>query len=161
MLVVLVIRWVHLRDRMDAMEARLLVLERASVMPCPRRRRSPPRPPPRTEPPPAPPPPPAPAPPSWRPPPAAPPPDRPRRAVARIAPCAARPAAQQPAPAHRTSEEWEALIGGNWVNKIGVFVAVIGIALLLNYAYTQLGAAGRVALSLRRQLRHAGRRRRL
>jgi hypothetical protein len=49
---------------------------------------------------------------------------------------------------HRTSEEWEALIGGNWVNKIGVFVAVIGIALLLNYAYTQLGAAGRVALSL-------------
>jgi hypothetical protein len=48
----------------------------------------------------------------------------------------------------RTSEEWEALIGGNWVNKIGVFVAVIGIALLLNYAYTQLGAAGRVALSL-------------
>jgi uncharacterized membrane protein len=51
-------------------------------------------------------------------------------------------------PVHRTSEEWEALIGGNWVNKIGVFVAVIGIALLLNYAYTQLGAAGRVALSL-------------
>jgi len=48
----------------------------------------------------------------------------------------------------RTSEEWEALIGGNWVNKIGVFVAVIGIALLLNYAWTQLGAAGRVALSL-------------
>src|ERR1035441_4835933 len=53
-----------------------------------------------------------------------------------------------PAPARRTSEEWEALIGGNWVNKIGVFVAVIGIALLLNYAYTQLAAAGRVALSL-------------
>ena len=52
------------------------------------------------------------------------------------------------APPRRTSEEWEALIGGNWVNKIGVFVAVIGIALLLNYAYTQLGAAGRVALSL-------------
>src|ERR1019366_8994378 len=52
------------------------------------------------------------------------------------------------APVHRTSEEWEALIGGNWVNKIGVFVAVVGIALLLNYAYTQLGAAGRVALSL-------------
>jgi hypothetical protein len=49
---------------------------------------------------------------------------------------------------HRTSEEWEALIGANWVNKIGVFVAVIGIALLLNYAYTQLGAAGRVSLSL-------------
>src|SRR6185369_7498032 len=52
------------------------------------------------------------------------------------------------APVHRTSEEWEAVIGGNWVNKIGVFIAVVGIALLLNYAYTQLGAAGRVALSL-------------
>ena len=52
------------------------------------------------------------------------------------------------APAHRTSEDWEALIGGNWINKIGVFVAVIGIALLLNYTWDQLGAAGRVALSL-------------
>ena len=52
------------------------------------------------------------------------------------------------APPRRTSEDWEALIGGNWVNKIGVFVAVIGIALLLNYAWDQLGAAGRVALSL-------------
>ena len=52
------------------------------------------------------------------------------------------------APPRRTSEDWEALIGGNWVNKIGVFVAVIGIALLLNYAWDQMGAAGRVALSL-------------
>ena len=59
-----------------------------------------------------------------------------------------RPPNPPPAPAHRTSEDWEALIGGNWVNKLGVFVAVIGIALLLNYAWDQIGAAGRVALSL-------------
>ena len=33
------------------------------------------------------------------------------------------------------------------MNKIGVFVVVIGLALLLNYAYTHIGPAGRVALS--------------
>ena len=50
----------------------------------------------------------------------------PNRSARRVQPAAA--------PPRRTSEDWEALIGGNWVNKIGVFVAVIGIALLLNYA---------------------------
>jgi hypothetical protein len=50
--------------------------------------------------------------------------------------------------ASRSSEEWEALIGGNWANKLGVFVTVIALALLLKYAYAQLGPAGRVALSL-------------
>ena len=54
----------------------------------------------------------------------------------------------EPAPVRResrTSEDWEALIGGNWVNKIGVFVAVIGLALLLKYAYiaTRPRRAGR------------------
>src|ERR1035441_3979348 len=153
-LVVLVICWICLRTRLDELENRLFGLERAlaadnrraseprvpapplppqSPMPAP-----PPEPTPRTVPEPAPTPPPeprsAPAP--------APPPFAPL-------PGAFRPPFQSaPAPARRTSEEWEALIGGNWVNKIGVFVAVIGIALLLNYAYTQLGAAGRVALSL-------------
>ena len=57
------------------------------------------------------------------------------------------PPAPAPAPP-RTSEDWEAIIGGNWVNKIGVFVTVIGLAYLLNYAYTQMGAFGRVAVSL-------------
>ncbi|MCX6630685.1 MAG: DUF2339 domain-containing protein [Candidatus Solibacter sp.] len=134
-LVVLVVRWIYLRNRLDEVEDRLFILERtanrvavgqAAVLPPPMptppetRTAQPPvveRPVPR----PTPPPPAAPAPPPFQP-------------VA--------------APVRRTSEEWEALIGGNWVNKIGVFVAVIGIALLLNYAYTQLGAAGRVALSL-------------
>ena len=139
MLVVLVIRWIYLRNRLDALENRLFVLERASVRWAPASPvMAPPTP--RAEPAPAttvvqrpaaahtPPPPPAPV---------APLPEAVRQVF--------QPAA---APVRRTSEEWEALIGGNWVNKIGVFVAVIGIALLLNYAYTQLGAGGRVALSL-------------
>ena len=151
LLVVLVICWIYLRNRLDELENRLFGLERAlaaadrrafaaqvaappipsqSPMPAP-----PPEPAPRT----APEPPPTPSP--------APPPPPPAHALP--LPGAFRPPFQSaPAPARRTSEEWEALIGGNWVNKIGVFVAVIGIALLLNYAYTQLGAAGRVALSL-------------
>ncbi len=127
-LLVLVICWISLRNRLDALENRLFLLERAAdrapVFPLaapPIPRPSPAPPPPIVD----------------RP---APPPPPPVRAPVAPAPI--------PAPAHRTSEEWEALIGGNWVNKIGVFVAVIGIALLLNYAYTQLGAAGRVALSL-------------
>lgn len=130
-LVVLVIRWIYLRNRLDALENRLFLLERAAE-------RAPVLPvvlPPTPRPSPAPPPPPI----VERPVPMPPPPSPPAPVP---------PPAAAPAPAHRTSEEWEALIGGNWVNKIGVFVAVIGIGLLLNYAYTQLGAAGRVALSL-------------
>ena len=153
LLVLLLVRWIYLRNRLDEVESRLSVLERATanrapavqfaaapvVAPTPRPEPAPavaPEPPPpvmeRPSPPrtaaPTPQPPPAPLPPL---------------------PDAFLPSFQPAAePVHRTSEEWEALIGGNWVNKIGVFVAVIGIALLLNYAYTQLGAAGRVALSL-------------
>lgn len=44
--------------------------------------------------------------------------------------------------------EWEAVIGGNWLNKLGVFVLVVGIALFLGYSFTQLGPAGRVGLGL-------------
>ncbi|NUN03269.1 MAG: DUF2339 domain-containing protein [Bryobacteraceae bacterium] len=45
-----------------------------------------------------------------------------------------------------TGEEWEAVVGGNWLNKAGVLVLVIGIALFLGYSLTNLGAGGRVAL---------------
>jgi hypothetical protein len=31
LLVVLVVRWIYLRDRIDALEGRILVLERASI----------------------------------------------------------------------------------------------------------------------------------
>lgn len=45
-------------------------------------------------------------------------------------------------------EDWEAIIGGNWLNKLGVLVLVIGISLFLGYSLTQLGPAGRVGLGL-------------
>ena len=47
----------------------------------------------------------------------------------------------------RISTDWEAALGGNLMSKAGVFVVVIGLALLLNYAYTNIGPGGRVALS--------------
>ena len=42
--------------------------------------------------------------------------------------------------------DWEARIGGNWANKAGVAVLIIGLALFLQYSLTHLGPAGRVAL---------------
>ena len=156
LVVVLVVRWFYLRNRLDELENRMGVLERQSdrrpfldLLPRPA-----PAPPPPVEqrPAPAPAPPAAPMPPVVAPPapPAAPAPTPPPPSAPVLPLPDAFRVPFQPAAARvsRTSEEWEALIGGNWVNKIGVFVAVIGIALLLNYAYTQLGAAGRVALSL-------------
>ena len=44
--------------------------------------------------------------------------------------------------------EWEAVVGGNWLNKVGVLVLVIGIALLLGYEFTHLGPVGRVAIGI-------------
>jgi uncharacterized membrane protein len=154
-LVAALIGWIYVRNRLDAMENRLNAME--SVVAAANRRAfaaqfaAPPTP--SQSPMPAPPPEFRPVPPPLVmerpvPPPQAAPPAPPPAPVPPL-PDAFRPMFQPvAAPVHRTSEEWEALIGGNWVNKIGVVVAVIGIALLLNYAYTQLGAAGRVALSL-------------
>lgn len=42
-------------------------------------------------------------------------------------------------------EEWEAVVGGSWLNKLGVLVLVIGIALLLGYEFGRVGPLGRVA----------------
>ncbi len=67
-----------------------------------------------------------------------------------------------PAPASprpkRTSEEWEAIVGGNWLNKLGILVLVIGLALFLGYSFTRMGPAGRatVALALSASLLAAG-----
>jgi hypothetical protein len=54
----------------------------------------------------------------------------------------------EPARPSRTSEEWEALVGGNWFNKLGILVLVISIALFLGYSFTQLGPAGVSAIAL-------------
>jgi Predicted membrane protein (DUF2339) len=44
------------------------------------------------------------------------------------------------------AEEWEAVVGGSWLNKLGVLVLVIGIALFLGYSFTQVGPGGRAAI---------------
>ncbi|MGD0667996.1 MAG: DUF2339 domain-containing protein [Bryobacteraceae bacterium] len=65
-------------------------------------------------------------------------------------PFAAVPRFAEPEPARpsRSSEEWEAVVGGNWLNKLGIFVLVIAIALFLGYSFTQMGPAGRSAIGL-------------
>ena len=45
-------------------------------------------------------------------------------------------------------QEWEAVVGGNWLNKLGVLVLVIGIALLLGYEFTHVDPGGRVAIGV-------------
>lgn len=43
-------------------------------------------------------------------------------------------------------EDWEAVIGGNWLNRMGALVLVVGIALFLGYSLTRLGPAGKIAI---------------
>lgn len=45
-------------------------------------------------------------------------------------------------------QEWEALVGGSILNKIGALVLVIGIALFLGYSLAHMGPAGRAATAL-------------
>jgi uncharacterized membrane protein len=46
----------------------------------------------------------------------------------------------------RTRQDWETLVGTNWLNRLGAVVLVIGIALFLGYSLTQLGPAGKIAI---------------
>lgn len=46
------------------------------------------------------------------------------------------------------NEEWETLVGGSLLNKLGALVLVIGIALFLGYSFTHLHAGGRATVSL-------------
>jgi uncharacterized membrane protein len=45
-------------------------------------------------------------------------------------------------------EEWEALVGGSLLNKIGALVLVIGVALFLGYSFTHMTPAARALTSL-------------
>ncbi len=54
----------------------------------------------------------------------------------------------QPAPTPEPARDWEATLGTNWLNRIGVIVLVIGITLFLGYAMTYLGPAGKIAIGL-------------
>jgi uncharacterized membrane protein len=54
---------------------------------------------------------------------------------------AARPKSERPSPVStwlaraRSTGEWEALIGGNWLNRIGALALMLGIAFFLKYAF--------------------------
>lgn len=45
------------------------------------------------------------------------------------------------------NEEWEALVGGSILNKVGALVLVVGLALFLAYSFTYMGPAGRATIS--------------
>ena len=49
---------------------------------------------------------------------------------------------------HLGDDEWEALVGGSLLNKLGALILVVGIILFLGYSFTRMGPAGRVAVSL-------------
>ncbi|MBL8237009.1 MAG: DUF2339 domain-containing protein [Bryobacterales bacterium] len=42
------------------------------------------------------------------------------------------------------ARDLEALIGGNWLSKLGVLMLLIGVALFLGFSLTEMGAIGRV-----------------
>ena len=54
----------------------------------------------------------------------------------------------EPSRPGRSSEEWEALVGGNWLNKLGILVLVIAIALFLGYSFNHMGPAGVSSIAL-------------
>jgi uncharacterized membrane protein len=43
-------------------------------------------------------------------------------------------------------ESWEIAVGTGWLNKIGVLVLVIAVALIVRYSFTEIGPAGRVVI---------------
>ncbi len=43
-------------------------------------------------------------------------------------------------------ESWEMVVGTSWLNKIGVLVSIVGLALLVSYSFAHIGPAGRVAI---------------
>jgi hypothetical protein len=63
------------------------------------------------------------------------------------APQPVEPPAAYPSPTPATPD-LEALIGGNWLSKLGVFILLIGLALFLGFSLTAMGPAGRIAVGL-------------
>ncbi len=45
-----------------------------------------------------------------------------------------------------TGRDWEAVVGGSWLNAAGVLILVIGLSLFLGYALTQFGPAGKIGI---------------
>jgi hypothetical protein len=53
-----------------------------------------------------------------------------------------------PAKPVKAAEDWETLVGANWLNRLGALILVIGIALFLGYSLTQLGPAGKIGIGI-------------
>ncbi|MCX6612360.1 MAG: DUF2339 domain-containing protein [Acidobacteria bacterium] len=54
--------------------------------------------------------------------------------------------AAPPPPVVVPAKDWEATVGTNWLNRIGVILLVIGITLFLGYAMASMGPAGKIAV---------------
>lgn len=77
-------------------------------------------------------------------------PVEPLRGVVAAATSAAPPARlaspiERPAPAEG-ADSWEMVVGTSWLNKIGVLVFIVGVALLVGYSFGHVGPLGRVAI---------------
>ncbi|MBM3786604.1 MAG: DUF2339 domain-containing protein [Acidobacteria bacterium] len=73
--------------------------------------------------------------------------------VVMAAPPAAIPPAMRPPPPLPSAPpapklDLEALIGGNWLSKLGVLILLIGLALFISFALAEFGPAGRIAIGL-------------
>jgi len=51
-------------------------------------------------------------------------------------------------PAPEPKRDLEALIGGNWLSKLGVLLLLIGVALFLGFSLTEMGPLGRILTGL-------------
>lgn len=54
----------------------------------------------------------------------------------------------RPAAVPQPARDWEAIVGANWLNRLGALVLVIGMALFLGYSLAHLGPAGKLAIGL-------------
>jgi uncharacterized membrane protein len=52
------------------------------------------------------------------------------------------------APIAAPDDAWEVTVGGSWLNKIGVLVFVIGLALLVGYSVSRVGPAARIGIGM-------------
>ena len=76
-------------------------------------------------------------------------PSRPQATPSRPAPTPSRPVPSD-VPRERIKVDWELILGGNWLARIGVLAVVIGVAFFLKLAFDNqwIGEAGRVALGV-------------
>lgn len=67
--------------------------------------------------------------------PVSPPPPAPRQAAAPLPPTYVPRSLREPEPPSRTKQEWEALVGGKLLNRIGALALIIGVGFFLKYAF--------------------------